>query len=312
MATAHLHLARLIAGIILLALAHGGHAQAPQGCQHLGNNVQCPGGVADGSGSLQFLNGGLDILWSDTTVTAAAGCCALFVVVTPSPTSTGGGSTATNLVSQTNRTPAASAVQVYRHSGGGGGSGMYPDWAEKAGAVGLGSDTTLGGTNGQDLRYMVRTYVGTYGHYDLLGFNFADESASSEGDTTTSSADLGAYLPYKLAYWQRGHLSVLFSVDVRSLTTSVDAPLAGDSDSDSDSDSEETTTNIVIGLGLQGGYFPTQYLSLFANSGVRLEFLTTDEAGAVGIDTDSNDVSGLDLSLGADLWGSAGHTVWFN
>ncbi|MCP5156695.1 MAG: hypothetical protein H6983_21140 [Ectothiorhodospiraceae bacterium] len=54
-------------------------ALAQVGCQHLGNTVQCPAGVSDGAFSLNFVNGGLSILWSDNAITLTAGCCDLFL-----------------------------------------------------------------------------------------------------------------------------------------------------------------------------------------------------------------------------------------
>ncbi|MCB1741218.1 MAG: hypothetical protein KDK91_12660, partial [Gammaproteobacteria bacterium] len=74
--------------LLLLALILSWHtASAQVGCQHLGNQVQCPAGVADGSNSVTFQNGGLNILWSDNTVTLTSGCCQPFVApITMAPT----------------------------------------------------------------------------------------------------------------------------------------------------------------------------------------------------------------------------------
>lgn len=51
--------------------------------------------------------------------------------------------------------------------------GTAPDWANKAGAVGIGSNTTLGGTNGLNFR----TYVSPlFGLQSTIGFNISQDS----------------------------------------------------------------------------------------------------------------------------------------
>ncbi len=181
--------------------------------------------------------------------------------------------------------------------------GTAPDWANKNGAVGLGFNTTMGGTNG----LVFRTYVSPlFGIQGTLGFDIISTSDTPEGSdesfTVSSSAFLiGAYATYKIAYWQRGSLSVLFGGDIHAISSSVDA-------FGSDNDTETSTTNVLLGLGLQAEWFPTQYLSLFAQGGLRIDFLGNDDFEAVLPD---EDVSVVDVSFGSDLLGAAGVVVWF-
>src|SRR3990172_7106421 len=98
--------------------------------------------------------------------------------------------------------------------------GAAPDWANKSGAVGVGGNTTLGGTNG----IHVRTYVGP--QFGLtLTFGFGLSSSTVEGtdpvpdqETNSSTFVTGLYGQYKLAYWQRGHLSAVPGGDVAPLS----------------------------------------------------------------------------------------------
>jgi hypothetical protein len=183
-----------------------------------------------------------------------------------------------------------------------------PDWADKNGAVGVGGNTTLGGTNGIHVRTYVSPLIGVEMTFGLSSQSVTVEPDGGGGDTTTSATtiDLGLYGTYKLAYWQRGSLSAMFGFDYQSSSTSLDAP-GGDSDSDSSS------SNLVIGLGLRGEYFPTQYLSLFADAGITIDPIDDSDVdgGRITGDSENNDYSGMDINIGADLWGAAGFTVWF-
>jgi hypothetical protein len=62
--------------------------EAAASCTHQGRRVTCPPGVADGSHSLRFNNGG--IVWSDGTTTPRSACC---TPATANGPATGGPST---------------------------------------------------------------------------------------------------------------------------------------------------------------------------------------------------------------------------
>jgi hypothetical protein len=93
-------------------------------------------------------------------------------------------------------------------------------------------------------------------------------------------------------------VGLISGLDIQTLSTSV-----GDVDA--------SGTDILISLGVMGEYFPTQYLSLFAETGLKIDFIGEDEVNALGgIDANEN-TSGMSISLGSDVWGGAGFTVWF-
>jgi hypothetical protein len=183
--------------------------------------------------------------------------------------------------------------------------GQAPDWANKNGAVGVGGSTTLGGVNGVH----IRTYVSPqFGLHLTLGFGSTSVTlATDAGDTTTTTTQIvaGLYGEFKLAYWQRGSLSAVFGIDINNVSTATETP-AGDTDL--------SGTDILIGVGLQGEYFPTQYLSLFAETGIVLDFIGENEVTGTSVAPDDPtgvETSGLNVALGSDLWGAAGFTVWF-
>lgn len=190
--------------------------------------------------------------------------------------------------------------------------GTAPDWANKNGAVGLGFNTTLGGTHG----LIFRTYVSPlFGLQGTLGFNFTtidiDPSADVDNDDFTVKTSLfavGIYATYKIAYWQRGSLSILFGGDIQAASSSIDA-------FGSDNDVDDSTTNVLLGIGLQAEWFPTQYLSLFGQGGLRMDFLGNDDVNSfcsqAGVDCGDVEASGFDISLPVDLMGAAGIVVWF-
>lgn len=193
-----------------------------------------------------------------------------------------------------------------------------PDWANKAGAFGVGANTSLGGSNGVNFRTWITPLFGvqaTLGMRFATGTTEVEDVDDSEVDFSMTAFDIGLYGLYKLAYWQRGSLSVIFGGDVQTYSESTDA--AGDNDTD------RSATNIVIGIGVQGEYFPTQYLSLFAQAGFVLDFLSDDDLECMRYDapqctavslpgsSDGYNLSGFAMGLGGDLWGAAGFTVWF-
>jgi hypothetical protein len=184
--------------------------------------------------------------------------------------------------------------------------GTMPDWANKGGAFGIGGNTTLGGVNGLNIRTFVTPLFGI-----SATIGFAIESTTTEvGDTkvdrSSTSFRVGLYGSYKLAYWQRGHLSVVFGVDLVTL-------------SESEGDNDASGTDVLIGLGLMGEWFPTQYLSLFLLVGLSIDFIGEDEVvgggggplGSGGSINPNADTSGFTMDLSAQPLGLAGFTVWF-
>lgn len=184
--------------------------------------------------------------------------------------------------------------------------GVSADWANKAGAVGIGGNTSLGGSNG----LLIRTYVTPQLGLQLtFGFGVLSQSDDSDTETSANYFDVGVYASYKLAYWQRGHLSLLFGFDIRTYSETVD--VAGTNVSD------DSAVDFLIGLGIMGEYFPTQYLSLFVSAGFLIDLMQEDElwddatspAGRDIVNAPGN--SGFAMNLSSDLFGAAGFTVWF-
>jgi len=71
---------------------------AAQSCSHLGQTVNCPAGVAPGSTSVTFLNGGTQIQFNDGTIISASLCCSAFTpIVTPTTPSSPSTSVATTV-----------------------------------------------------------------------------------------------------------------------------------------------------------------------------------------------------------------------
>ena len=130
-----------------------------------------------------------------------------------------------------------------------------------------------------------------------------DPDGGDDVTATASEYGVGLYGMYKVAYWQRGHLSLLGGLDI--VMTSSDTGL---------DNGDTSATDLLFGLGLHGEWFPTQYLSLFGQVGLRIDLYGEDEPGGALGDTsdgDNNDYSGYSLDLGADMLGDFGFTVWF-
>jgi len=183
--------------------------------------------------------------------------------------------------------------------------GAAPDWANKTGGFGIGAQTTLGGTNG----LVIRTYVTpAFGIAGTLGFALTSATIGPEGSghdaaPTDSPFRVGLYGFYKLAYWQRGNLNAMFGFDLLTHASSQrESPIKVHG-------IDTSGTDLLIGLGLMGEYFPTQYLSLFAEAGLTLDNLGPDEVVGHAIANTEN--SGIDVAFRGDLLGSDGFTVWF-
>lgn len=187
--------------------------------------------------------------------------------------------------------------------------GDTADWADKSGAVGIGGDSSLGGTSGITIRTYVSPAVGLQA---TLGFGLVSTNVDptvlddDRYKTSNLAVEIGLYGTYKLAYWQRGHLSLLFGGDLVADSRSVNADIDA-------RDTSSSNTDVLIGLGLQGEYFPTQYLSLYLQGGLRLDLIGDDEfvglsSGSSGTD---GSVAGTGIDLGASILGAGGFTVWF-
>ncbi len=183
--------------------------------------------------------------------------------------------------------------------------GTMPDWADKTGGFGVGAETTLGGTNGLNLRYFVSNAMGLQLTFGLnLASTTTDVDDADDTVISASSIDFGLYGSYKLAYWQRGHLSAILGVDIQMASASVDAD--GD-----DADTDDSATDILIGLGLQGEVFLSQYFSVFGQVGLRLDFIGENEPEGGVMTAVDEDTSGIVASVRGDLLGAFGFTVWF-
>jgi len=74
--------------------------------------------------------------------------------------------------------------------------------------------------------------------------------------------------------------------------------------------------DIPIGLGIVVEYFPTQYLSLFLQSGLPLDFIGEEEISSPTSHAptgsfEANGAQGVNFDIGSDLYSNAGFTVWF-
>ncbi|MEQ9307896.1 MAG: T9SS type A sorting domain-containing protein [Balneolaceae bacterium] len=229
-----------------------------------------------------------------------------------------------------------------------------------------------------------------YGIQPTIGPIFSAPKVIKE-DATVESVNpnslglgIGIYNTYKLAYWQRGSLSIIFGIDfipeVPLITDEAPAETAegnqffaskyspngnnadvngddildlvfgtgnpekweagrsilkideGEIKSETNSSKSFRTfhseiretkaippnqTNDLIGLGLFGEWFPTQYLSLYAQTSLRLDFLRADETSSPTDNEpngsfEANGLLGVNVNSGADLFGGTGFTVWFN
>jgi hypothetical protein len=175
--------------------------------------------------------------------------------------------------------------------------------ANKAGAVGLGADATLGGTQGLQVRYGVNPAVGLQ---MTLGYASSNQSID-DGDSgvTASLMGVGFGGTYKIIKAKTASLSGLASLDYHSVK-------AGAYSTADEDGSGLKTTDMILGLGLQGEVFLAKKFSLHSKVGLAINPYdnNTDSYGDADYD-DDNDYSGMDVSLGGGLIGSAGFTVWF-
>ena len=146
-------------------------------------------------------------------------------------------------------------------------------------------------------------------HHKGCPFQITVLDSDNSTSVSTTTLGFGVYGMYKLAYWQRGHLSGILGLDIEMASAATETEVGGTTTSD-----DTSATDIRIGVGLHGVWFPTQYLSLFGQVGLRLDFIGEDEIDGTTISNTEDDVSfsGIDMALGSDLLGAFGFTVWFN
>jgi hypothetical protein len=200
--------------------------------------------------------------------------------------------------------------------------GKTPDWATKAGAFGVGASpslqtSTINGLNYQSInssfgfsflpRFAITDRIIAEGRIGFgatnVGSSFADTSGSFEWEENLKGLRYGVRGQYVLAYYQRATLSALFGVDILSTN--------GEYTQGNQPPTDVEVKNTIIGLGVRGEYFPTQYLSLFQNSvGISI-FIEADVARFTKEDINGFEESGTAIFAPGDLWGSAGFTVWF-
>ncbi|MEM9187790.1 MAG: hypothetical protein AAGF12_01340 [Myxococcota bacterium] len=172
-------------------------------------------------------------------------------------------------------------------------SAQEGNWSDKSGTFGIGYTGTLGGQNGINARYFFSNLFGIDLTLDF-GLEIISPDMGDSENVITFGGSL--YVVFKVAYWDKGSLGIIGGFDVELI---------------SDSRVDDLGSNFAVGLGLQGEWFPTEYLSLFAQGGLRLDILTDQDAN-VSPGVTGGDISGVALDLGADLFGQFGFTVWFN
>lgn len=207
-------------------------------------------------------------------------------------------------------------------------SGEMPNWVEKTGKIGLGFDHVEAGDGSIRLGFS-----GNGGLHVVFGFQISvDEDIPEPAEVETGNSDdyvfqtkfspqirsngvlVGVGNP---SLWTGGrvHLEAVLGPSLTVVRDDV-------SFSDFYSETREVGviepdgSDILIGLGVMGEWFPTQYLSLFAHAGLRLDFIGEDEVSSpTGSEpTGSTTINGdqvVDLIGGTNLYGADGFVVWF-
>ena len=208
--------------------------------------------------------------------------------------------------------------------------GVMPDWANKQGDFGIGGNTTLDGTNGLHIVTWINGIFGVIPNGSIS----KDEALPEPDPIQTEEVDDYIFQPPYSTFQPDGKMVVgignpinwtarlgILSVSVAhlevifGLVNNYNSFYSEISETDA---VEPNGTDIPIGLGIRGQWFPTQYLSLFAQAGLRLDFIgeddevsspTTDEPTGSFI---ANGQQGVNTGNGATLFGGGGFTVWFN
>ncbi len=172
-----------------------------------------------------------------------------------------------------------------------GGSG---NWADKAGAFGIGATTTINaglfvldeinptlGSTGLHARYYISD---TFGLHLTFGLGFQSDGGGNDDFVL----ETGLYASVKLVPFPEGHLSAIFGAEFAFADTGA-------------------TDGFDVGGtgGLFFEYFPASAISLFISAGLRFVYYNRD-ASMLG------DGDGIVLTIGSSVWGSAGFTIWFS
>tara|TARA_R110000868_G_scaffold368227_1_gene631191 strand:- start:13609 stop:16575 length:2967 start_codon:yes stop_codon:yes gene_type:complete len=215
-------------------------------------------------------------------------------------------------------------------------NGQMPDWVEKQGAIGLGINHVLRGDIGTDNN----TSIGLWQKGSLSIINGKDisiENPLPEPVVVETPNENDIILQTKYAPNRRnrfglgndtalgwgnpsGHVSG--SAIIRaSKIFGIQAIFSFVRISYFESEIQETKVvkpdgdNILIDLGLVGQWFPTQYLSLFAQVGLKLDFIGAEEFSSP---TDSeptgsfgaNGAQGVTFGKGVDFFGVQSESWW--
>jgi len=188
------------------------------------------------------------------------------------------------------------------------------NWANKEGVAGIGAASTLGGTQGLQLRYNLSPAMGLQTTFGFSSSGQSDDGGKTGTRQSATGVALGAH--YKIIKAKTASLSFLGSFDYQ---TAKDAVI----------DAEETGTkysDLVFGLGFQGEVWLAKKFSLHTKVGLSIdpygagdigEAYTTAEAAEGESDEGGEEAAGpeyagLDLGLGGGLIAGAGFTVWFD
>ena len=179
------------------------------------------------------------------------------------------------------------------------------NWSNKSGEIGIGANTTLGGTQGFQVRYGTSSKVALQATVGL-----ASSTASvDDGDTISSFQNLGIGVAatYKVIKAKTAAGSLVGSVDYHQtkIGTETDSAEGGLQNND-----------LILGLGFQGEVFLAKKFSIHSKVGLTFDPYNGAEADAFegyGDDetSDDNDYTGMAMNLSGGLIGGAGFTVWF-
>ncbi|MEC8192374.1 MAG: hypothetical protein VX944_06070 [Myxococcota bacterium] len=179
------------------------------------------------------------------------------------------------------------------------------NWSNKSGDIGIGANTTLGGTQGFQVRYGTSSKVALQATVGL-----ASSTASvDDGDTISSFQNLGIGVAatYKVIKAKTAAGSLVGSVDYHQtkIGTETDSAEGGLQNND-----------LILGLGFQGEVFLAKKFSIHSKVGLTFDPYNGAEADAFegyGDDetSDDNDYTGMAMNLSGGLIGGAGFTVWF-
>ena len=185
------------------------------------------------------------------------------------------------------------------------GTAMADNWANKSGKTGIGANSTLGGTQGLQVRYGVNS-----GTALQLTVGYGSSTASvDDGDNIQMTQDLGVGVAatYKIIKAKTAAGSLVGSVDYHQSKVGAESK---------NYEGGLENSDLILGLGFQGEVFLAKKFSLHSKVGLTFDQFNAPEAGAAegyGDDEtdDDNDYSGMAINLGGGLIGGAGFTVWF-